>query len=1476
MSLHIFLAHTGYCLIANPTSFKSLDHLRLWIGQNSSVEASDQILMTARGKQVKLQTLAVEAEVFVYDRNLLTDGATKRNAPKTTPLAPFTPGDPPDSLKDQNSIQSWQQLFRDRKAWAVELSEKCDWMINETRQADEEASVVQRATAIAVENIKQHVGNLHQKYEEANTWASESLHEYAALLNQYESVLRKLSLIPANELLKNFLSSGGHTTARPKQLGKKFTLYDFVDAAALRESASIARSVSENLAKRSSDLTRTFDSVVQESSSLIDNFTYEFAPMTEDVPEMSSRLAEEMEVVVKKISNDYEANTGQNTPKSVAAISRTALLHTRDFLPSLLTTSSEVNQLRRKVIEHKDRISEAALIHMQRISKIESVLASIHPRLAALDIGADGSKAINMISFAVNLPSLYGSLLVEAIYRREWSERMTSDSSTLAEEMAVYKEEEERRRKRWAKSMGDFVNNESVQPKALGIEINLKSQDQAWPRVTRDDIDAFTACLSTLGGFEDVLKEIEIASKVLDAPTKQQVRRQKAFKNGSVHEATQGRGSLLLRADDELLRSLQTEKSKLEDRLKGSESRVRKLEDLLHRQSQISNPSTGHTYGFPHGQHPERPSISPILNQDPTFQKQPSSHSRQSSISSRRFSANITPEDKTLVQRIVKLESELAAEKLRSTELQAATTNKENLEAELKNEVQEAVSTKQDLMDNLEAQQHEFDDERRLLEGDARKWKIRVEEVEDELDRLIGSRDNEKVGTDDKVRKLEADLNAQRGAAEELQKTRSQLDSLRDDHNTQRERIRQLESRVNEQIEAKTEVQQELAEWKLKMQFHDELQAEQMTTLRAAHKQLTSDEPAPDGFNSLIEHIEVLAERSASHLREIKQMLETSRSDNASLEAQSKKQTDEIYDLTDRLSLEETEISNLGAKLAEQQSQFEALQTELKDTRSERTSLRSRFAAGETGAEALRSRLASEEAKAESLSTQLATATKYIETFEAEQLDKSNHAKELERRLDMVTTNFDIRGRRAEEISTNLVLQVDRLGRLLEQIGFTITREAGEMLVQRIPKASSASTTLDNQLQSMGKSTIVSPITAARAESPIPEYVHWVGTEDMALENQKYEDFIKDIQAFNMDTFSEAIIKRVRDSDHTARKWQREAKAYREKYHRTQSEAHEKIAFRSFKEGDLALFLPTRNQATRPWAAFNVGAPHYFLREQDTHKLRAREWLLARISKIEERVVDLSRSINGLHPPSDRASIGERSDGGASFDDENPFELSDGLRWYLLDAAEEKPGAPTTPGPAKSTVASNNVDAKGSIQHNKKSPKDHLATKTLTKSLDSRRSSSNSKKSLIGVVTNAVHRNSIVESDAGSLRVQDGGPRSPRPETPKDVTDAALLIMNPRSLEEGKALASRSSSPMKSGTVSPNKSPSKPSRPVPHASIQYGAGGSGSGSGSLPNISPARRQDGASPEKEKRKSKVWDSSWSLDLSYESKSPMKKR
>lgn len=133
--------------------------------------------------------------------------------------------------------------------------------------------------------------------------------------------------------------------------------------------------------------------------------------------------------------------------------------------------------------------------------------------------------------------------------------------------------------------------------------------------------------------------------------------------------------------------------------------------------------------------------------------------------------------------------------------------------------------------------------------------------------------------------------------------------------------------------------------------------------------------------------------------------------------------------------------------------------------------------------------------------------------------------------------------------------------------------------------------------------------------------------------------------------YVEKVAKRFEDLEYLARKLQKEAHHYRTMTQQLDDETRSKIALNRFKVGDLVLFLPTRDPSRQPqpWAAFNVGAPHFFLKQKPGRELKDRDWLVGRITGMEERVV------NG--------GIGDR--------EENPFDLGQGLRWWWLEAEEE-------------------------------------------------------------------------------------------------------------------------------------------------------------------------------------------------------------
>jgi autophagy-related protein 11 len=58
------------------------------------------------------------------------------------------------------------------------------------------------------------------------------------------------------------------------------------------------------------------------------------------------------------------------------------------------------------------------------------------------------------------------------------------------------------------------------------------------------------------------------------------------------------------------------------------------------------------------------------------------------------------------------------------------------------------------------------------------------------------------------------------------------------------------------------------------------------------------------------------------------------------------------------------------------------------------------------------------------------------------------------------------------------------------------------------------------------------------------------------------------------------LLDAVNKTGSTIRKWQKQCKEYRDR-------SKGKISFRNFAKGDLALFLPTKNSESKPWAAFN-------------------------------------------------------------------------------------------------------------------------------------------------------------------------------------------------------------------------------------------------------------------------------------------------
>ncbi|KAJ9610197.1 oligomeric, coiled-coil, peripheral membrane protein [Cladophialophora chaetospira] len=1314
MSLQVYISHNGNFLTYNDPNTR-VDSLRSWIEANAGIPASRQILMTGRGKIVK--NLSNEQEVYVYDKQFLSPGS---KPPSRNDIELQTLSETPSSLADENSLKAWQDLFMTRRTWALEAFEIARTGVENIEICADEASVIARSMNIALDNLRNHVTTLQQRFEETNQWAQGYIQEHRDVLKDWQGSADTLAELPVREDVARVLrrSVGSDNTGATAPIG---TLFDVIDRDALHNSAESVRQNSADFEKRLQELRSGMERLKHDTDAAQARST--------QVPDYDTNaLLEETETLAKRIMSDYEdVIQMQENQKSLIAASRKAATHTRELLPALQGVVAETVQASLGASEARNTASKEWYSTLQTISSIQSRLAELQSAITNLDFqDNDNFAALNRV---FQLPLVYGATLVEATRRSEWTEKMRTEVDTLHEDLSQQTEEEQRRRKKWAASHNEFLNEDMNAKDAL-IDLKASAPRNSWPFVSRDEIFAWVDDLRALG-IDDAVQSVMQRMKDLDAPVRKQ--KPKPFKNGSIHDLSQ---SAALRNGDEV-RGLQDDKARLEEKLRASDSRVRKLEDLLHRQSQLSRPASGI---FQPGSAAD---FERQTTPSPSALHRPSDLSRRSSVSNRRMSNN--QDDKSLVQKIITLESQIQ-------KLQDEAHAERRSSTESRDKMQEAELVKRDLMANFEAQKQEFEEERQLLDDEVHRLKVKLEEAEEELDRLNDSRDHFHKEQDQTVVNLRHELDQlKKTSAEDLAQADRRLQQAQKESVAQRERAASFERQLHQLKEERASAQSQNVALANQLRHMEDQQQDYVAILQGAHSNLSPAGSAPEDLKRLVNALEILSEGAAIHARGLDESLQLTTAENKSLEEKLANVEGQIKNLTEKLSGAEGRATEFRESLEQERNKISALRSELAGERTEMHSLREKFAAGETGSDALRQQLKSEEAKVAGLMDGKAEDEGTIQRLKHEIEDLNAQASATAEKQEKLRRHFDKRGERAKQLSERLFHHHDRTIRMLEQFGYSVSRaeDTPALTIQRASKVNASAILSGNEglhssspTSAMRRTISGSTPGAVHYSDPSDlDTLYWTSDNDLSSESLKYTSFLSTLSRLDLDATIDTLTKRYKDVESLAKKYQKDSRAYRERTHRSQAEAHDKIAYRSFKEGDLALFLPTRNQATRPWAAFNVGAPHYFLRETETHKLASRDWLLARITRVEERVVDLSRSIRG-----NASAAGD--DGGSlrSVDDENPFELSDGLRWYMIDAAEEKLGAPGTPSVGKSTVIASVVEVKGHMGASRKEHKSSLGlgsagagtgttsmvTKTLTKSLDSRRSSSGSKKSFEG------------------------------------------------------------------------------------------------------------------------------------------------
>ena len=1263
----------------------------------------------------------------------------------------------PNSIEDVKAISSWQDLYKERRSWALRLAEDCADMNSACSTRYEEIDSMIKCLDAAVQNLEISVKQIEPKYTELKKWVEPALVEHEELATKWEEYLELAKTTPISPAMVKFMTRGEVSKSTP-------TLEDLIELDTARKAGKLAPTANRRFSDKAATLDQAAEQMYQGLQGLIEDFDKLMARSALGHSTESDQLLQDIEAVVKQVDQDYRtALSYGNSQRDIAQASKTVSNHTERLVPTLKKRAKEMDDLVQYVTQARNDIATEVVNFMRSIADITSIHSNVRNQISVLNQSEDDMTTFDYLRLIHQLPYMYASFLAETIRRHEWNDKVKTDSSTLANEMALFQDEESKRRKKWQRMVGSTYGP-GLDTNVMGLEVNLRGDDAPWPAVSKDELDDLLDSLRTQGTDEKILEDVVKLIHELNSPTKQQSKRLKAFKNGSIHEAALGRSGLMIRGDDDLMRSLQDDKTKLESKLRTAESRVRRLEDLLHRQSQASRP--GNLFQPQNNQSRERQNSSSSVRSNRLGER-------------RRSSDGADP----LLRRIAQLENELRDEKQRSALFEKDLNSRATQHDSMKDQIQEVNSTKKDLLENMEALKREFVDERKSLEDEIKALKARLEDTEDEMEHFGESREHEKATYSEKVQTLEAEIErVNKDRTDETLKIQGQVEFLRKETRMQRDQLEASEGQVQAAQEENRALSKGLDE-------AQETTVTHLDALKRLHAELAPDAAVP------VDAID-LADALLSHVADVLVNIRNAESDNSLLKTELEQAQGSVKLLraerdqaTEKLSAEETSTMRLRENISEEEAKVSALEGEVNEAREQLSQSRAQLSDGATGSETLRVKLEEEERRVTSLTEEAASRKSQVGSLEEELHLYTEKLETLQGKHLTLTRLYESRDDKTKDLTQKLFSQNDRLTRLLERTGYAVSRKEGSMVIEKVPRAERSS---QNPYDSSDPgSTIRRSVTlSSRAmnESVDLDLLYWMDN-DASAEGNKYDAFMEKLGTFDMDVFADTLYQRIKEAEHKARKWQREVRSYRDRAHTMQKDAQEKIAFKQFKEGDLALFLPTRNQQAGAWAAFNVGFPHYFLREQDGHRLRHREWLVARITRIQERVVDLSKS---LQPSNESDSINDE-------EHENPFQLSDGLRWYLIDALEDKPGAPSTPGMGKSTVAANRVEATANIQtlggRDKGKNRDSVSSieginKTLSKSLDSRRSSNASKRASPFQISGGAGflKNSALASETNSLRA--AAPDTPAGTSPVQASSLAagsLGSLHHRAQSDGNA-----------------------------------------------------------------------------------------
>ncbi|CAO3586538.1 unnamed protein product [Absidia cylindrospora] len=966
-------------------------------------------------------------------------------------------------------------------------------------------------------------------------------------------------------------------------------------------------------------------------------------------------------------SQDTASAFPPQTKKTLEAFYHLAEIHINDYLPKLTSYESTIRQHITKLTQLKRQSIQKFLKNMTTISQLQSDIASTSSQLELANrslLDFKDKYGSSYLETSRNMVFAYGALMIEGLRRKEYASILIENANLIADVLGRFREQEQDRRNAFRRDIKNSLpfNISNINDAAPQFEISTSNSGDSTPLITKKDITDFLSLLDR--SYSDAVGQQGQSSKAGKSSLRAANQKHGPYSSTQMTITNDSYGQNLLNLLNNMNKQLDglnleflkriesaflldsrnmnmdlatasvkleyvasTSRSTSEKALQLAEDKVKKYEERI-----ISLEKA-----LQQTQSTLEPNISNTLRQitNDQYHNQPVQITPPSATGMSSVSSAYSVLDDNEVDEI------LGCMKLKNSEILTDGTNGAS-EKHPPSQQQDMTEQEQEIAD---------------LKGTIRQREAFIKKMHEQLLQEQSSfqdyRDQAEQDKEDmwlQAREYEQLLEEERQTYEDNRK--SFLNEVQVKDNLTDIRVADIES-----------------DWKKKV--------EQLTERLTTEEKIKSDMD-----NRHHQEIMELKERHEHETVQSRKQLETSHKNEISLLNKALEELrSEYMDYRQQTYASKQEADDKLNQLMSEMNNSEESRNEIKQKLAQAREMVSRAENDWTKKNAALEKLKSIYSTAQSNLVDL--LTKYNDDLDLS-LDDGDDGNLIEL-LDILSREADdavMDRKKLQEMQT------------LESDYNEACRHIGYMKEEKM-ELQSLSVQMAHKLDDIRKNIFFE--VTNQLQLPVDENEVGAMTRKLSIGGSAISDdtsFCSEIltatNVIDIGKFVSRIFKKVRTAHDLTRRWQKEYKELKEKYSKLTVLAQEKISFRNFKVGDVALFLPTKNSTGKPWAAFNVNAPHYFLKPSDaiSSQINSREWVVARITSVTEH------SVNAQDPTT------------------NPYGLPDNTAFYQLEAEnwrnnrqrhhhrkskQEREGAvtPSVTSPASSTTTGNIADNSG-------------------------------------------------------------------------------------------------------------------------------------------------------------------------------------